>query len=44
MTNWNWMLEGLIAERPHVDGLKKQEQRFKPGLHLLEQPRRTAVV
>lgn len=22
MTNWNWMLEGLIAERPHVDGLK----------------------
>ncbi len=22
MTNWNWMLEGLIAERPNVDGLK----------------------
>ena len=22
MVNWNWMLEGLIAERPHVDGLK----------------------
>ena len=22
MVNWNWMLEGLIAERPGVDGLK----------------------
>lgn len=22
MTNWNWMLEGLIQERPGVDGLK----------------------
>lgn len=28
MTNWNWMLEGLLRERPGVDGLKTGTTNF----------------